>query len=127
MIKLNPLHESITRRYIAPLVRILVLAVFLVTALQGSADARNMQRLTIVNNTDRYFSRVYIGGGDCLHGAGLAGGGNSHTIMYNADIRYWDVTITLENGSSLGYNCDLSGASRLIFFKQGSQILVTKR
>ena len=79
-----------------------------------------MQRLTIVNNTDQYFSRVYIGGGDCLHGAGLSSG-SSHTIMYDTDIRYWDVTITLGNGASLGYNCDLSGASRLIFFKQGSK------
>lgn len=114
------------RKYIAAFVKVFVLAAFLVAVVQTSVDARNMQQLTIVNNTDRYFSRVYIGGGDCLHGAGLSSG-SSHTIMYNADIRYWDVTITLENGSSLGYNCDLSGASELIFYMQGSTILVTKR
>lgn len=108
------------------LVKIFVLAAFLVTLMQTSADARNMQRLTIINETSSYFSRVHIGGGDCLHGAGLSSG-SSHTILYDTDIQYWDIGITLENGISLGYYCDLSGARQLIFFEQGSDIVVTKR
>ena len=111
---------------IRPLVRIFVLAAFLVTFMQNSADARNMQRLTIINETNSYFSSIHIGGGDCLHGAGLSSG-SSHTILYDTDIQYWDIIITLENGISLGYKCDLSGARQLIFFEQGTEIMVTKR
>ena len=107
-------------------IRIFLLAAFLVALMQTSADARNMQRLTIINETSSYFSRIHIGGGDCLHGAGLPSGG-SHTILYDTDIQYWDIGITLENGISLGYHCDLSGARQLIFFEQGSDIVVTKR
>ena len=58
MIKSNTPPESITRRYIAPLVRVFVLAAFLVTAVQTSVLA-GTKHLTLVNRTGKTITAVY--------------------------------------------------------------------
>ena len=84
--------------------------------MNNTAEAANWKNLEIVNNTGYTIERIYIGGGDCL-GDNVLPNSSSHTIRYNADVRYWDITIVLRGGSSYGYNCDLSGAWRITFFQ----------
>lgn len=57
MIKSNTPPEAITRSYIATLVRIFVLAAFLVTTMQASAFAQ--RQLVIINKTGSMVTHLY--------------------------------------------------------------------
>lgn len=82
MIKSNtPPPEAITRSYIAAFVRVLVLAAFLVTAVQSSALAFST---TLVNQTGRTITGLYVQIGNDLSrdllGSSVLGNGSSWTI-----------------------------------------------
>lgn len=80
-----------------------------------------MQEITFVNDTGQYISSIFIGGGDCLHGNGLSNG-SSRTIMYDADIRYWDVSLTFRNRQSMNFTIDLSRAWKVTFYSQNYKV-----
>ena len=105
MIKSNTPPEAITRRYIAPLVRVLVLAAFLVAAIQVPVDAAT-KSIKIVNRSGRTITAIYCTatgygkwGGNRLNGS--LGNGGWATVPVNTDRPYWDFKIVFSNGGSM--------------------------
>jgi hypothetical protein len=85
-------------------------------AINNKAESANWKNLQIVNRTGRTIEKIYIGNNDCL-GESVLRNSKSFSIRYDADIKYWDITMVLRGGKSYGYHCDLSGAWRITFFQ----------
>ena len=99
MIKPNP-PETIARRHIANVVRVLVLAAFLFTAFQGSADAAS---LGVLNSSGETIYKVYVAqagskgwGTNVLNGT-LRNGGSLNIPVPNG-LRYVKVRVDFSGG-----------------------------
>ena len=124
MLKSKYPSESIAHSYIAAFVRVLVLAAFLVTAIQTSTFAANNERLEIVNGTGRTIValesvalRNKWNGNDLLGGRVLKSG-DSTTINYDPAVRYFRLRIFFNDGNSVTWNkIDFNDAWRLTLYK----------
>lgn len=117
MFKSNtPPPDSITRRYIAPLVRVLVLAAFLVTAVQSSTEAS--RELVLVNNTGESINSIYLNG----HNVGGLSNRNSRSVKLGSG-SIFDLSIVFSSGRDVYWkNLDLHQIWRITFIRNGSNI-----
>ena len=101
MIKMNAPPETIARRYIAPFVRVLVLAAFLVTAVQSSVFAGNLT-MTVVNQSGQTITGFYYRSTNDSEwrnaGFGSLPNGGSFYWQINSTTRYVDVGFRLADG-----------------------------
>lgn len=84
-------------------VRVFVLVAFFVTAIQGSAFAR--QTFTLVNHSERTVTGFYCavvgeGWSPNIIGAGGFPNGGVTTVWMDNDARYWNFKAELSDGSS---------------------------
>ena len=108
MIKSNIPPTAIAHNYIAPLVRILVLAVFLVAAVQTSASAVSITNRTGYTIVGFYATHTENWGSNLLGGSSIR---NSETFNVNlqsrGNVRYWNLRFVLSNGQKKHwYNFD---------------------
>ena len=110
MIKSNTPHTAIAHNYIAPLVRILVLAVFLVTVVQSSVSAEEWQNLRINNDTGRTITEVYFQPADASDWgdnmlSGTMPNGYGLDVSYISGFNY-DFRFVFEDGSDVAWTGD---------------------
>ena len=111
-----PPPDSITRRYIASLVRVLVLAAFLVTAVQISAEAS--RSLEFVNSTGETIQAIYLNG----HSVGGLSNRQSRSVTLGSG-SIFDIKIVFSSGRDVYWdNCDLHTVWRITFIRNGSKI-----
>ena len=109
---------------VAMLVRIFVLAAFLVTAVQSSAFAANWRNMEVYNNTGYTIQRLYITAreqrnwGDDLLGSNVLYNGGRSTFRYDANYQYYELRVVFSDGSVREW----TGDSALNF--RGSTMLV---
>lgn len=108
MFKSNTPPKSIAYSYIAPLVRVLVLTAFLVTAMQTSTFAAG-KSFVIYNNTDMYIPAVYYApaGGQWKKLDGITpGGAVGVPVNTNTRIRYFKIVFS--SGKTFDYSADVT-------------------
>ena len=100
------------------LVRVLVLAAFLVTAIQSSALAGSV---TFVNNTGVHITGVYLGkGGRWTNNLGSISSGSSFKVnnLPNSTV---NLRATFSNGRDITWNgVDLNFTWKITFVRRGS-------
>lgn len=103
MIKQNTPLEGMTHRYFSAFVRVFVLAAFLVVAVQSSVAAVDT-RVTFVNRTGQTIMKGQFSavdnpnwGSDQLKD--YIRPGQSYTVTFNSNWRYWDCKFTLRDGT----------------------------
>lgn len=89
------------------LFRVLVLAAFLVAAVQSSAIAAVWRDMEVFNNTGYTISRLYVSprgnpdwGNDLLGSNYLYNGGHS-TFRYDANAQYYEICVFLKDGTKI--------------------------
>ena len=117
MIKSNTPPRAITRKYIAAFVRVLILAAFLVAAVQ-SPVAEASRELVFVNNTGAAISSIYLNG----HSVGGLSNRSSRSVKLGSG-SIFDIKIVLSNGNDWHWNnVDLHQIWRITFIRNGSKI-----
>ena len=91
----------------APLVRVLVLAAFLVTAVQNSAFAAG-KSFVVHNNTNLDISVIYYApDGGKWKVVGGPGPGSSVGIPVNTNVRIWHFNVVFSSGEEFGFSADV--------------------
>lgn len=113
---------------IAAFVKVFVLAAFLVAAVQPSAFAE-WKNLEVVNHTGFDIKRLYISSsgsgvwGKDLLGSKILKNGDTKTISYNGEYRYYDLKIVFMNDTyrewTGDHRCDFKNAWRMTIYNSG--------
>ena len=97
------------RNSFATLVKVFVLAAFLVTALESSAFAEDWRNLSVVNNTGKTINYLYITPNDDTWDHDLLGSytlenGHTYTISYDSDAHFYNIKVVYDDGGSFELN-----------------------
>ncbi|MBR1806637.1 MAG: hypothetical protein IJ774_09685 [Selenomonadaceae bacterium] len=111
---------------LATLVRVFVLTALIVATTQTSAFAANTENIEVRNQTDNTIVAVECvafnnkWNGKDLLGDNILYDGGTMNIRYSPNVRYFNLRITLENGSHVTWKkIDFNGVDRLILYREG--------
>ena len=114
------------------LVKVFVLAAFLVALPQSSVSATQWIDYRFVNHTGYTIKELYItrtgynNWGTDLLGSSVLSNGESKGLRYNTDWRYWDVKIVFMNNEVITWShVDYSGTWRKTVYRDGSRYMIS--